>query len=237
MITSTIFNIFLKKMLSEGFNLSLKDTYKMCLLKRTYKAEEGGPSEADADYYTSISQAGYECLDKSDTPSYIKGGQYVQLVAGDKNLRDNTQDFYLKKRLVWNNVTLTGSNAVMYVLLYRESDGFPIAIYGLDEPLEIQDDTLILDWGKTPIITIDTVEPEKFKVDPYLSLNSVNSIENRVVTDAIGKFGVAFVDEMIKDGLDDVSEEEAIPDDLKDKMTRVSTIKEDYITSLFEGLN
>ena len=73
--------------------------------------------------------------------------------------------------------------------------------------------------------------------DPYLSLNSVNSIENRVVTDAIGKFGVAFVDEMIKDGLEDVSEEEVIPDDLKDKMTRVSTIKEEYIESLFEGLN
>ena len=237
MITSTIFNIFLKRMLSEGFNLSLKDTYKMCLLKRTYKAEEGGPSEADSDFYTSISQAGYECLDKSDTPSYIKGGQYVQLVAGDENLRDNTQDFYLKKKLVWNNVTLKDSNAVMYVLLYRESDGFPIAIYGLEEPLEIEEDSLILDWGKTPIITIDTVEPEKFKVDPYLSLNSVNSIENRVVTDAIGKFGVAFVDEIIKDGLEDVSEEEVIPDDLKDKMTRLSTIKEEYIESLFEGLN
>ena len=103
--------------------------------------------------------------------------------------------------------------------------------------MEIEEDSLILDWGKTPIITIDTVEPEKFKVDSYLSLNSLNSIENRVVTDAIGKFGVAFVDEMIKDGLGDVSEEEVIPDDLKDKMTRVSTIKEDYITSLFEGLN
>ena len=103
--------------------------------------------------------------------------------------------------------------------------------------MEIEEDSLILDWGKTPIITIDTVEPEKFKVDPYLSLISVNSIENRVVTDAIGKFGVAFVDEMIKDGLEDVSEEEVIPDDLKDKMTRVSTIKEEYIESLFEGLN
>ena len=125
----------------------------------------------------------------------------------------------------------------MYVLLYRESDGFPIAIYGLDEPLEIQEDSLILDWGKTPLITIDTVEPEKFKVDSYLSLNSINSIENRVVTDAIGKFGVAFTDETAKDGLEDVSEEEIIPDDLKDKMTRVSTIKEEYITSLFEGLN
>ena len=151
MITSTIFNIFLKRMLSEGFNLSLKDTYKMCLLKRTYKAEEGGPSEADSDFYTSISQAGYECVDKSESPNYVKGGQYVQLVAGDENLRDNTQDFYLKNRIVWNNVTLTGSNAVMYVLLYRESDGFPIAIYGLDEPLEIEEDSLILDWGKTPI--------------------------------------------------------------------------------------
>lgn len=237
MITSTIFNIFLKKMLSEGFNLSLKDTYKMCLLKRTYKAEEGGPSEADTDFYTSISQAGYECVDKSESPNYVKGGQYVQLVAGDENLRDNTQDFYLKNRIVWNNVTLTGSNAVMYVLLYRESDGFPIAIYGLDEPLEIEEDSLILDWGKTPIITIDTVEPEKFKVDSYLSLNSLNSIENRVVTDAIGKFGVAFVDETVKDGLDTVSEENIIPDDLKDKMTRMTTIKEEYIDSLFKGLN
>lgn len=237
MITSTIFNIFLKRMLSEGFNLSLKDTYKMCLLKRTYKAEEGGPSEADIDFYTSISQAGYECVDKSESPNYFKGGQYVQLVAGDENLRDNTQDFYLKNRIVWNNVTLTGSNAVMYVLLYRESDGFPIAIYGLDEPLEIEEDSLILDWGKTPIITIDTVEPEKFKVDSYLSLNSLNSIENRVVTDAIGKFGVAFVDETVKDGLEIVSEETVIPDDLKDKMTRMTTIKEEYIDSLFKGLN
>ena len=237
MITSTIFNIFLKRMLSEGFNLSLKDTYKMCLLKRTYKAEEGGPSEADVDFYTSISQAGYECVDKSESPNYFKGGQYVQLVAGDENLRDNTQDFYLKNRIVWNNVTLTGSNAVMYVLLYRESDGFPIAIYGLDEPLEIEEDSLILDWGKTPIITIDTVEPEKFKVDSYLSLNSLNSIENRVVTDAIGKFGVAFVDETVKDGLEVVSEENVIPDDLKDKMTRMTTIKEEYIDSLFKGLN
>lgn len=237
MITSTIFNIFLKRMLSEGFNLSLKDTYKMCLLKRTYKAEEGGPSEADVDFYTSISQAGYECVDKSESPNYFKGGQYVQLVAGDENLRDNTQDFYLKNRIVWNNVTLTGSNAVMYVLLYRESDGFPIAIYGLDEPLEIEEDSLILDWGKTPIITIDTVEPEKFKVDSYLSLNSLNSIENRVVTDAIGKFGVAFVDETVKDGLEVVSEETVIPDDLKDKMTRMTTIKEEYIDSLFKGLN
>ena len=237
MITSTIFNIFLKKMLSEGFNLSLKDTYKMCLLKRTYKAEEGGPSEADSDFYTSISQAGYECVDKSESPNYVKGGQYVQLVAGDENLRDNTQDFYLKNRIVWNNVTLTGSNAVMYVLLYRESDGFPIAIYGLDEPLEIEEDSLILDWGKTPIITIDTVEPEKFKVDSYLSLNSLNSIENRAVTDAIGKFGVAFVDETVKDGLEVVSEENVIPNDLKDKMTRMTTIKEEYIDSLFKGLN
>ena len=237
MITSTIFNIFLKKMLSEGFNLSLKDTYKMCLLKRTYKAEEGGPSEADSDFYTSISQAGYECVDKSESPNYVKGGQYVQLVAGDENLRDNTQDFYLKNRIVWNNVTLTGSNAVMYILLYRESDGFPIAIYGLDEPLEIEEDSLILDWGKTPIITIDTVEPEKFKVDSYLSLNSLNSIENRVVTDAIGKFGVAFVDETVKDGLEVVSEENVIPNDLKDKMTRMTTIKEEYIDSLFKGLN
>ena len=237
MITSTIFNIFLKKMLSEGFNLTLKDTYKMCLLKRDYKAEEGGPSEADSDFYTSISQAGYECIDKSESPNYVKGGQYVQLVAGDENLRDNTQDFYLKKRLVWNNVTLTGSNAVMYVLLYRESDGFPIAIYGLDEPLEIEEDSLILDWGKTPIITIDTVEPEKFKVDSYLSLNSLNSIENRVVTDAIGKFGVAFVDETVNDGLEVVSEENVIPNDLKDKMTRMTTIKEEYIDSLFKGLN
>ena len=151
--------------------------------------------------------------------------------------RDNTQDFYLKNRIVWNNVTLTGSNAVMYVLLYRESDGFPIAIYGLDEPLEIEEDSLILDWGKTPIITIDTVEPEKFKVDSYLSLNSLNSIENRVVTDAIGKFGVAFVDETVKDGLEVVSEENVIPDDLKDKMTRMTTIKEEYIDSLFKGLN
>lgn len=237
MITSVIFNIFLKRMLSEGFNLSLKDTYKMCLLKRTYKAEEGGPSEADVDFYTSISQAGYECVDKSESPNYFKGGQYVQLVAGDENLRDNTQDFYLKNRIVWNNVTLTGSNAVMYVLLYRESDGFPIAIYGLDEPLEIEEDSLILDWGKTPIITIDTVEPEKFKVDSYLSLNSLNSIENRVVTDAIGKFGVAFVDETVKDGLEVVSEENVIPDDLKDKMTRMTTIKKEYIDSLFKGLN
>lgn len=237
MITSTIFNIFLKRMLSEGFNLPLKDTYKMCLLKRTYKAEEGGPSEADVDFYTSISQAGYECVDKSESPNYFKGGQYVQLVAGEENLRDNTQDFYLKNRIVWNNVTLTGSNAVMYVLLYRESDGFPIAIYGLDEPLEIEEDSLILDWGKTPIITIDTVEPEKFKVDSYLSLNSLNSIENRVVTDAIGKFGVAFVDETVKDGLEVVSEENVIPDDLKDKMTRMTTIKEEYIDSLFKGLN
>lgn len=237
MITSTIFNIFLKKMLLGGFNLSLKDTYKMCLLKRTYKAEEGGPSEADSDFYTSISQAGYECLDKSESPNYIKGGQYVQLIAGDENLRDNTQDFYLKNRVVWNNVTLTGSNAVMYVLLYRESDGFPIAIYGLNEPLEVQEDSLIIDWGKTPIITIDTIEPEKFKVDSYLSLNSLNSIENRVVTDAIAKFGVAFVDETLKDGLDLVSEETMIPDDLKDKMTRMTTIKSDYIDSLFKGLN
>lgn len=237
MITSTIFNIFLKKVLSEGFNLSLKDTYKMCLLKRTYKAEEGGPSEADVDFYTSISQAGYECVDKSESPNYFKGGQYVQLVAGDENLRDNTQDFYLKNRIVWNNVTLTGSNAVMYVLLYRESDGFPIAIYGLDEPLEIEEDSLILDWGKAPIITIDTVKPEKFKVDSYLSLNSLNSIENRVVTDAIGKFGVAFVDETVKDELEVVSEETVIPDDLKDKMTRMTTIKEGYIDSLFKGLN
>lgn len=237
MITSTIFNIFLKKVLSEGFNLSLKDTYKMCLLKRTYKAEEGGPSEADVDFYTSISQAGYECVDKSESPNYFKGGQYVQLVAGDENLRDNTQDFYLKNRIVWNNVTLTGSNAVMYVLLYRESDGFPIAIYGLDEPLEIEEDSLILDWGKAPIITIDTVKPEKFKVDSYLSLNSLNSIENRVVTDAIGKFGVAFVDETVKDELEVVSEETVIPDDLKDKMTRMTTIKEEYIDSLFKGLN
>lgn len=237
MITSVIFNIFLKRMLSEGFNLSLKDTYKMCLLKRTYKAEEGGPSEADVDFYTSISQAGYECVDKSESPNYFKGGQYVQLMAGDENLRDNTQDFYLKNRIVWNNVTLTGSNAVMYVLLYRESDGFPIAIYGLDEPLEIEEDSLILDWGKTPIITIDTVEPEKFKVDSYLSLNSLNSIENRVVTDAIGKFGVAFVDETVKDGLEVVSEENVIPDDLKDKMTRMTTIKKEYIDSLFKGLN
>ena len=237
MITSTIFNIFLNKMLSEGFNLTLKDTYKMCLLKRDYKAEEGVPSEADSDFYTSISQAGYECIDKSESPNYVKGGQYVQLVAGDENLRDNTQDFYLKKRLVWNNVTLTGSNAVMYVLLYRESDGFPIAIYGLDEPLEIEEDSLILDWGKTPIITIDTVEPEKFKVDSYLSLNSLNSIENRVVTDDIGKFGVAFVDETVNDGLEVVSEENVIPNDLKDKMTRMTTIKEEYIYSLFKGLN
>ena len=81
----------------------------MCLLKRTYKAEEGGPSEANSDFYTSISQAGYECVDKSESPNYVKGGQYVQLVAGDENLRDNTQDFYLKNRIVWNNVTLTGS--------------------------------------------------------------------------------------------------------------------------------
>lgn len=237
MITSIIYNIFLKRMLTEGFDLSVKGAYKMCLLKRSYKAEEGGPSEADTDYYMAISQAGYECVDKSETSNYKKGGQFVQLEAGDKNLRDNTQDFYLKNRLVWENVTFTGSNAVMYVLLYRESDGFPIAIYGLDDPLEIQGDSLILDWGKTPIITIDTVEPEKFKVDPYLSLNSVNSVENRVITDAIGKFGVAFTDETHEDGLGVSEEDSFIPEDLQDKMTKVSTIKEDYIASLFEGLN
>lgn len=237
MITSIIYNIFLKRMLTEGFDILAKNTYKMCLLKRSYKAEEGGPSESDTDYYTYISQAGYECVDKSEDQGYKKGGQYVQLIAGDENLRDNTQDFYLRNKLVWDNVTFTGANAVMYVLLYRESDGFPIAIYGLDDPLEIQGDSLILDWGNIPIITIDTVEPERFKVDPYLSLNSVNSVENRVITDAIGKFGVAFTDETHIDGLEDLSEENFIPNDLMDKMTRVSTIKEDYINSLFNGLN
>lgn len=224
-------------MLTEGFDLSMKNTYKMCLLKRAYKAEEGGPSEADTDYYTYISQAGYECVDKSEEPGYKKGGQYVQLVLSDENFNDNTQDFYLKNKLTWNNVTFTESNAIMYVLLYRESDGFPIAIYGLDSPLEIQEDSLILDWGKTPIITIDTVEPEKFKVDSYLSLNSINSVENKVITDAIGKFGVAFIDETHEDGLDFSSEDNFIPSDLKDKMTKVSTIKREDINSLFTGLN
>ena len=62
-------------------------------------------------------------------------------------------------------------------------------------------------------------------------------MENRVITDAIGKFGVAFTNETHEDGLGVSEEDSFIPDDLQNKMTKVSTIKEDYIASLFEGLN
>ena len=237
MVTSIIYNIFLKRMLNKGIDLTARNTYKMCLLKRSYKVDEGGPSESDSDYYHIIAQAGYECVDRNEISSYKEGGQYVQLEPKDENFTDNTQNYYLRNRLVWDNVTFTGANAVMYVLLYREPDGFPIAIYKLDEPLEIEGDSFILDWGKTPIITIDTIEFEKLRVDPYMSLKSINPLENRAITDAFGKFGVAFTDEMHKTEFGTSAEDRIIPSAIYDDMTRVSTIKEKYITSLFEGLN
>ena len=221
-MANVIYNNFLKKMISDGVDLLLKNTYKICLLRKSYN-DNSLPSPEDMVTYASINLGGFECKDNgiySKTSGYQPGGEFVELIEIENDKGDNSKEYYLKYPVQWEHCTLVEDNRARYALLYRESDGFAIGCFDLGDFVESTDDTLVIDWGDTPLIMIDSVDSVRLEVDNYLSLNSENAVQNKVITKALVDFGVAINNDDIPPVLNG--------------MDIIGTISESTVDSLFE---
>ena len=221
-MANVIYNHFLKKMLSDGIDLLLKNTYRICLLRKSYN-ENSIPSPEDIVTYQAMNLGGFECKDTgiySKTSGYQAGGELVELIEIENDKGDNSKEYYLKYPVQWEHCTLTGDNRARYAFLYRESDGMAIGCFDLGDFIDSTDDTLVIDWGDTPLIMIDSVDSVRLEVDKYLSLNSENSVQNKVITQTFIDFGV-------------VISNESLPDVLRG-MDSIGIISESAVDSLFE---
>lgn len=195
-MANIIYNSFLKDIATNGIDLTLKDTYKVCLLKESFSDIFNSEDVNSYDNYKTISLAGFECKDTGRYTGYTQGGDYIVLAKSDLSKNDNTSEYYFNDRLSWYNVTLIGNNAPRFILLYREKDGACIACFDLKVVTEINNDDLIIDWANAPVLSIESSDPQGL-VDSSFSLTSKNSLQNQAVTQGLVNYGVAIGQEKI----------------------------------------
>ena len=192
-MANIIYNSFLESMITNGIDLTLKNIYKICLLKSTFSdIIDSTDNLENYSNYGTISLAGFECMDTGKYTGYIQGGEYV-LLTKEIDSTENIAKYYLKDRVTWKNVTLVGENAPKYILLYREGDGACIACFDLEISTEFNDDDLIIDWGNSPMLNVDTSDISELNkyIDSDYSLTSDNTLKNKVITSGFLKYGVA----------------------------------------------
>ena len=193
-MANIIYNQFLKKLTGEGIDLSNSNEYKICLLKENVQADVLKSSyEGD---YTLISQSGWECRDSipptDDLVGYHLGGKYISLV---KNTQSAYTE-YFSTDVVFRNVTLENDNAARYALIYRVSDGLLISLFDLGRSVEVNDDSLILNWRNVAVMRLGTVESGgEMYIDSRFSDISENALQNKVLTEAIKRYGVILDDD------------------------------------------
>ena len=195
-MANIIYNSFLKDIATDGIDLTLKNTYKVCLLRDSFSDIFNSEEVNSYDNYKSISLAGFECKDTGKYTGYVQGGDFIVLTKSDLSKNDNTSEYYFNDRLSWYNVTLKEDNAPRFVLLYREKDGACIACFDLKVATELNDDDLIIDWANSPVLSIESSDPQGM-VDSAFSLTSKNSLQNQAVTQGLVNYGVAIGQEKI----------------------------------------
>lgn len=193
-MANIIYNQFLVKASGEGVDLSNNNEYKICLLREDVLSSVLDP--AFNGNYTLIAQAGWECSDatvpEDDLTGYHTGGKYINLVRRE----NGSCTEYYSSNVIFRGVTLIGEDAARYALLYRVFDGLMISLFDLGESIEVDDDSFILDWKDAAILRIG---PSSMKIDENLSAESKNAVQNKVVTEALKRYGISLDDDPIPD--------------------------------------
>lgn len=225
-----IYNQFLTKLAGEGVDLSRTNEYKICLLRsdvlnKVLEPEFGGD-------YTLITQSGWECRDlippTDDLIGYHKGGKFINLVRRDQS----SYTEYYSTDIIFRNVTLKGEDAARYALLYRVFDGLLVSLFDLGRRIEVDDDSFILDWNNVAVVRIGSVDPSSIYIDNKFSPNSENAVQNKVLTEALKRYGIILDGDPIPDPenpedpfgpLDGMDEREKITTTSIDEMFNTST--------------
>lgn len=232
-MANIVYNQFLMKISGEGVDLTLNNSYKICLLKEGVEDSLLTPEFSQS--YSEISILGWECEDSGGHSEanlgYKEGGKYINFV---KQTFSGYVDYLSSStKITFNKVTLDEDNAACYALVYRESDGLLISLFDLrdkttGEGITLTNDSLVLNWGDVSVIRIGSSScgGSSVSADESLSLNSTNPVQNKVVTAALRKYGIQV------EGVDDPSESES---DITDGMDSISNVPKTEIEEMFSS--
>lgn len=226
-MTNIIYNFFLQKYFSQDADLE-KDSYKLALFKGDYT-----PNINKIETYGALSGAGLECEDDdplvSDNPNkgYKKGGIPVTF-----SLLESSTDIYKKYScgdVVFNDyLSLSGDNTAYYAIIYRESDGLLVSCFPFDRPITLNKEGLTLSWAD--VVTIQISADLGITIDTNLDINSGNPVQNKVITEALGRYSKSLETYGIRLNNEDVDDN---PDTDDDNIDTLNRINEDTIDDMF----
>jgi len=226
-MTNIIYNFFLQKYFSQDVDLE-KDSYKLALFKESYT-----PNINKAETYGALSGAGLECEDDdplvSDNPNkgYKKGGISVTF-----SLLESSTDIYKRYScgdVVFNDyLSLSGDNTAYYAIIYRESDGLLVSCFPFDKPITLNKEGLTLSWAD--VVTIQISADLGITIDTSLDINSGNPVQNKVITEALGRYSKSLETYGIRLNNEDADDN---PDTDDDNIDTLNRINENTIDDMF----
>ena len=190
-----VYTNFLKAYLQNNVTLTgdSANAFKMALFSSEYR-----PDSSDKKY-DSLVKEGFEIQGSG----YESGGKDIKftLLASSDNILE-----FQGTRISWTNATFI----TRYGIIYRVSDGMLVSCYDFGVEQTVDNGTFSLSWKGSPTISITlndlTKQAEGLTPDSVLSLNSSNSVENRVLTKVFESLGVRIGEEDLPEESDSINE-------------------------------